>query len=391
MVINRKTILGAVISSCLCACVSVRAQEVPVSLAPSAKHRVATNTFSQNWEVFAGINYTSWFSNEEKCLVADKGFLKGFRTSFGWNAGVAKWFSPEIAVRAKLTGFKGKQVVSEDDPSRNDIDYWNLQIQPMLNINSLIWGYDQYRRWEVKPYAGIGILRCSTYDQWVAPASVGINVTRRVTEKIKIYGEIEYNLAINNMGRQGFWSDKFFSRHDTWTTFGVGLVFELGKNKWDKVPDMEALQVVPWEETKDKLNSANREIDRLNAENKDLKNRPEKIIERERIVKKHPDVSVFFDLGSHSLTNRGQLENVRKLVETAKKEDRTVQVTGYADSFTGDPAYNDKLSARRADTIVKELELMGLDRSHIRTVTGGGVDMLNPKPANRRVVVSLMK
>lgn len=370
---------------------AVAQEKVPVSLAPAAKHRVATNTFSQNWEVFAGINYTSWSSNEEKCLVADKGFFKSFRTSFGWTAGVAKWFSPEIAVRAKLTGFKGKQVVSEDDPSKNDIDYWNFQIQPMLNLNAIIWGYDQYRKWEVKPFGGLGILRCSTYDQWVAPATIGINVTRRVTQKIKIYGEVEYNLAINNMGRQGFYSDNFFNRHDTWTTFGIGLVFELGKNKWDKVPDMEAVQVVPWEETNSRLNSANREIDRLSAENRDLKNRPEKVIERERIVKKHPDVSVFFDLGSYSLTNRGQLENVRKLVETAKKEDRSVQVTGYADSQTGDAAYNERLSARRADTIVRELELMGLDRSHIHTVTGGGVDIISPKPANRRVVVSLMK
>ena len=94
----------------LCASVSAQDNISPVSLAPSAKYSVATNDFSQNWEVFAGINFSSWFSNEEKYLVADKGFFKGFRTSFGLTLGATKWFSPDIALRAKLTGTKGKRV-----------------------------------------------------------------------------------------------------------------------------------------------------------------------------------------------------------------------------------------------------------------------------------------
>lgn len=359
---------------------------VPVTLAPTAKHRVATNEFDKNWEINAAINFSSWFSNEEKYLVADKGFFKGFRTSFGLSVGATKWFSPEIALRAKLTGTKGKRVVSED-VTKNEMDYWNLQIQPMVNLSSLIWGYNQYRRWEVKPFLGVGILRNCTDNQYTVPASAGINLTRRVTERVKVFGEVEYNLAINEMGMQGGWSENMFNRHDHWTTFSVGLTFELGKNNWDHVPSMDDITVVPWEETNHRLSEANNEIDRLNGEVKDLKNRPEKVVTK----KSHPDVSVFFDLGSYSLTNRGQLENLRKLVETAKYEGRIVQVTGYADSQTGNPAQNEMLSARRADTIVKELLLMGLGASQIREVTGGGVDTLSPKPANRRVVVQLLK
>ena len=372
----------------LCASVSAQDNLTPVSLAPSAKYSVATNEFSQNWEVFAGINFSSWFSNEEKYLVADKGFFKGFRTSFGLTLGATKWFSPDIALRAKLTGTKGKRVISED-VSKNEIDYWNLQIQPMLNLSSIIWGYDQYRPWEIKPFLGIGILRNCTDNQYTVPASLGINLSRRITERIKIYAEVEYNLAINEFGREGGWSDNMLNRHDHWTTFSLGLSFELGKNKWDRVPDMDAIEVVPWAETKRQLSEANSEIDRLSGEVTELKNRPEKVVTK--TVKDRPDVSVFFELGSYSLTKRGQLENVRKLVETAKAENRIVQVTGYADSQTGSPQQNEMLSARRADTIVHELLLMGLRTDQIRIVTGGGVDTLNPKPANRRVVVSLLK
>lgn len=383
-----KKIMAPGLTLFLCASVSAQDNITPVSLAPSAKYSVATNEFSQNWEVFAGINFSSWFSNEEKYLVADKGFFKGFRTSFGLTLGATKWFSPDIALRAKLTGIKGKRVISED-VSKNEIDYWNLQVQPMLNLSSIIWGYDQYRPWEIKPFLGIGILRNCTDNQYTVPASLGINLSRRITERIKIYAEVEYNLAINEFGREGGWSDNMLNRHDHWTTFSLGLSFELGKNKWDRVPDMDAIEVVPWVETKRQLSEANSEIDRLSGEVTELKNRPEKVVTK--TVKDRPDVSVFFELGSYSLTKRGQLENVRKLVETAKAENRIVQVTGYADSQTGSPQQNEMLSARRADTIVHELLLMGLRTDQIRIVTGGGVDTLNPKPANRRVVVSLLK
>lgn len=383
-----KKIMAPGLTLFLCASVSAQDNLTPVSLAPSTKYSVATNEFLQNWEVFAGINFSSWFSNEEKYLVADKGFFKGFRTSFGLTIGATKWFSPDIALRAKLTGTKGKRVISED-VSKNEIDYWNLQVQPMLNLSSIIWGYDQYRPWEIKPYLGIGILRNCTDNQYTVPASLGINLSRRITERIKIYAEVEYNLAINEFGREGGWSDNMLNRHDHWTTFSLGLSFELGKNKWDRVPDMDAIEVVPWAETKRQLSEANSEIDRLSGEVTELKNRPEKVVTK--TVKDRPDVSVFFELGSYSLTKRGQLENVRKLVETAKAENRIVQVTGYADSQTGSPQQNEMLSARRADTIVHELLLMGLRTDQIRIVTGGGVDTLNPKPANRRVVVSLLK
>ncbi|MBQ9571189.1 MAG: OmpA family protein, partial [Prevotella sp.] len=89
------------------------------------------------------------------------------------------------------------------------------------------------------------------------------------------------------------------------------------------------------------------------------------------------------------LTHRGQLVNIKKLVQTAKDERRNIIVTGYADSQTGNQQLNERLSAQRADTIVKELLEMGVDAKNIKIVIGGGVDILRQVPANRRVVVSL--
>ena len=154
---------------------------------------------------------------------------------------------------------------------------------------------------------------------------------------------------------------------------------------------MENIEVVPWFETERELKRTRRQVRDLKQEVDYYRNQ-EKTEEPapQTIVKSNsPEVSIFFEIGSSELNHRGQLENIKKLVEVAKNEQRTIIVAGFADSSTGNVQLNEKLSARRADTIVKEIMEMGIDAQQIKIVIGGGVNTLNPVPANRRVVVSL--
>ena len=138
---------------------------------------------------------------------------------------------------------------------------------------------------------------------------------------------------------------------------------------------------------------------RIRRQNKDLRakmmwmedNHPvtKEVTAAPTIISKVPDISIFFELGSAELKHRGQLVNIKKLVQTAKEERRKIVVTGYADSQTGNQQLNERLSARRADAIVKELLEMGIEMQNIKIVIGGGVNILNQVPANRRVVLSL--
>jgi outer membrane protein OmpA-like peptidoglycan-associated protein len=67
----------------------------------------------------------------------------------------------------------------------------------------------------------------------------------------------------------------------------------------------------------------------------------------------------------------------------------TLVLNGYADSNTGSAEYNQKLSLERAETVARELEKMGVKRSHIVVKGDGGVDKLSPYTYNRRVVITL--
>ena len=64
-------------------------------------------------------------------------------------------------------------------------------------------------------------------------------------------------------------------------------------------------------------------------------------------------------------------------------------VTGYADFKTGTPAYNQKLSEKRAQVVAEELVKMGVSRDKIEVVGKGGVKDLTPISYNRRAVVTL--
>ena len=64
-------------------------------------------------------------------------------------------------------------------------------------------------------------------------------------------------------------------------------------------------------------------------------------------------------------------------------------VTGFADSATGKPAYNQALSEKRAATVADELVKMGVSRDNITTKGNGGVDELSPVSFNRRATVTV--
>ena len=64
-------------------------------------------------------------------------------------------------------------------------------------------------------------------------------------------------------------------------------------------------------------------------------------------------------------------------------------VNGYADSATGTPAINQKLSEGRAEAVASELVKMGVERSNITTQANGGVDELSPISFNRRATVQI--
>ena len=364
---------------------------------PVLKYSVATNSFWSNWFVQVGGDFNSWISDQEHGRGLDGGdhygLFAGDRTSWGGAIALGKWFTPGIGLRTKLQLWNAKQVGPENPTSK--FKYWTLNEQVMLNLSNLLCGYNPTRVWNVIPFFGGGISRNCDDNFYAMQLSVGLQSSWRLCKYANIYVEAGWNRleedfdgAFGNTLKDSHvnrgWEDK-----DNNLYAEVGLTFNLGKSTWEKTPDVDAIKAL----AQSQIDALNAQLNDANAENARLKNMlaNQKPVETPKAVKEFitTPVSVFFNINRTNIASQKDLVNVQALAKYAKENNCKLSVTGYADSATGTPAINQKLSEGRAATVTEELVKMGVGRDKITSVGKGGVDELSPISFNRRATVQI--
>ena len=364
---------------------------------PVLKYSVATNSFWSNWFVQVGGDFNSWISDQEHGRGLDGGdhygLFAGDRTSWGGAIALGKWFTPGIGLRTKLQAWNAKQVGPENPTSK--FNYWTLNEQVMLNLSNLLCGYNPTRVWNVIPFFGGGISRNCDDNFYAMQLSVGLQSSWRLCKYANIYVEAGWNRleedfdgaygnALKDSHVNRGWEDK-----DNNLYAEVGLTFNLGKSTWEKTPDVDAIKAL----AQSQIDALNAQLNDANAENARLKNMlaNQKPVETPKAVKEFitTPVSVFFNINKTNIASQKDLVNVQALAKYAKENNCKLSVTGYADSATGTPAINQKLSEGRAATVTEELVKMGVGRDKITSVGKGGVDELSPISFNRRATVQI--
>ena len=142
------------------------------------------------------------------------------------------------------------------------------------------------------------------------------------------------------------------------------------------------------------LDALNASLADQQAENARLKSelakKPKEVIKVQEVYKATgAPQSVFFNIGSSRLVSKKEIVNLEAIANVAKENNVKVYVTGYADSAKGSAVYNQKLSEKRAETVAKELEKLGLSRDNMVVEGKGGVSSLTPVSYNRRVIVEI--
>ena len=376
---------------------------------PTQKYSVATNSFWSNWFVQVNGAWTAFYSNEEKGFGFDKSPLKDFRSAPGFSVALGKWFTPGLGLRTKFSAMDGRSVWSENKDN-NKIKYWNAQEQAMFNLSNLLCGYNESRVWNFIPFAGVGITRNCSYNTYTMLGSAGILNTFRLSKRVLLNLEVNYNLCGDDFeGRIGkdpktgnpqYRKDlggkgggHAFKNHDRWFTGEIGLTFNLGKVGWEKTPDVDAIKALSQSQIdalNAQLNDANAENARLNAKLRDaLAN--QKPAETPKSVREFvtTPISVFFNLNKTDIASQKDLVNIQGVAKYATENNTNLLVTGYADSATGTPERNQWLSDERAKTVAEELVKMGVSRDKIETIGKGGVDELSPISFNRRATVQV--
>ena len=355
---------------------------------PTLKYSVATNSFWSNWFIQVGADWNAWYSGQEHGQDLSTSPFKKFRSNPGVSVAVGKWFTPGIGLRTKLSGIWGKNV-TDDNNDGNGNKYWTLNEHVLFNLSNMLCGYNPNRVWNFIPFAGAGVTRSMSYNTYAMNYSVGILNTFRVSKKVGINFELGWDrLEGDADGCDYSNGNRGWDSHDNKLYAEVGLTFNLGKASWDKTPDVDAIKAL----SQSQIDALNAQLNDANAENARLKKLlAEKKEESTKGVKEFANspVSVFFNINKYKIASRKDLVNVKEMAKYAKENDANIIVTGYADSATGKPAYNQKLSEKRANTVADEIVKMGVSRDKITTEAKGGVNDLSPISYNRRATVQI--
>ena len=233
------------------------------------KHSVVTNSFWANWFIQGNLTASSFWGSQENSAVTFSSMFKGYRTNLGVSLALGKWFTPDMGLRTKLTGFWGRSVIS-DDKETNANKYLTLQEQVLFNLSNMLKGYHEERLWDCIPYIGAGIGRNMSYDTYAMGFSVGLLNTFQVTPRMAVNLDINYGLYNADFDgfNQSYEAGRSLKNHDRTVNVEVGVTYQLGKAGWRGASDAAAMQALTQSEI-DALNAIiadmQAEIDRLSS------------------------------------------------------------------------------------------------------------------------------
>lgn len=374
--------------------------------------------WNSNWFVEAKGGCTAFLGNPVGC-----GDLFD-RTSPVLQIGIGKWFNPSIGGRIEFQGMKFKNA------NRQMMSYQSVHADFMYNITGTLGQNDEgISRWDLVPFAGVGIIRNADWRNGCLCPGVmsnnnpfaidyGIQVGYRLTDRLHLIAEISGLTTTRSFDAVGT-SARF---GDTMLNLSAGLSVTIGKTGWKRTVDarpyvrqndylLERCRMLETQldqcKNKNEENaslSKNYRNDyrglnslrfRMSAEgaNYDEEANADSSLEsnpKESITIGVP-VFFYFKLNSNHLVDESQLSNLDEIAKLAISESLNISISGSADNATGNERVNQKLSKSRAQYIGQELVSRGVSREKILAVSRGGIDEYTPIEANRLTVVVLSR
>lgn len=346
------------------------------------------NKGSDNWYMGLGGGTNLYSTKGESDAKAD------FGDRLGWmgQLEIGRWNSPNWGARLVIDAGHIKHVnpnvIAPFGPEKNWV---GGHVDLMYNIVNALGTYNPDRVYSLIPYFGIGYMYGLDAD-WKKPFStdeknqsltvnVGLINNFQLSRNVALFLELGYRFL--NDGFDGV-TPKHTS-YDGLFTGTAGVKFGLGGKQSFTPAELMDYNLI---------NDLNSQINRLRADNEELRKRPEfcpecpevqppTIIEDVYI----PNV-VFFRINSARI-DRGQQVSLYNTAEYMKANpDAKVNIVAYADRQTGTPAYNLALSERRAkavaDALVKDY---GIDSSRISLEWKGDTEQPYAENAWNRVAI----
>lgn len=314
-----------------------------------------------------------------------------FGKRLGWQGQleVGRWCNPKWGGRLVIdAGYIQHDAEKVDDQTWVG-GHFDILFNP---INA--WGsYNPERVYSIIPYGGVGYMY-GLDDDWkkldddgtfkdqdqTLTFNLGMINNFQINKNIGLFLELGYRVVQGSFERHanGHEYDSFF-------TANAGIKFGLG-GKQDFTP-AELMDYTL-------INDLNNQINKLRAENDQLRLRPESCPDcpevQPSVVNENvyvPNV-VFFRLNSYKI-DKGQQVSIYNTADYLKNHaNAKVNIVAYADKKTGTPAYNLALSEKRAKAVASALiKEYGIDSDRITVDWKGDTEQPYSENAWNRVAI----
>lgn len=312
------------------------------------------NKASDNWYIGLGGGTNLYMTKGEN--DADGSF--GDRLGWMGQIEIGRWNSPNWGFRAVIDGGAIEHIANV---GYQDNHTWlGGHIDVMYDVINAWGSYNPDRVYSLVPYLGIGYMY--GLDDWEKPNSgavfkgqnqsltynVGLINNFKLSNSVALFVELGWRVMQDSFdGTSG--GDY---EYDSMFTGTAGIKFGLGGKQSFTPAELMDYNLI---------NDLNSQINRLRAENEELRLRPESCPDcpevQPTVVSEGvyvPNV-VFFRINSANI-DRGQQVSVYNTAEYLKANpDAKVNIVAYADKQTGTPEYNFALSEKRARAVADAL------------------------------------
>ena len=348
------------------ACTSINAQE-------------AENYYTKKWTdnifVGAGVGAMS---------VLNDGVTS---PTFNFNISLGKYITPTWGVRAQFSGLSQKLEKQDTGYAGDTKTFAELNFDAMLNVTTLISGYNPERVVDFYLFAGptMNFAKAVDTELTIRPDGTESRVFTEEGTKTRIGATAGLGLgfnvnekwAINLEGRMGVTPSIFGDASDCRKAEGtgrltIGATYTFGGKKFVKGGEAKIIEKV--------------------VEKEIIKEVPVEVVKE--VIKEVPSAAsaaIFFKIGKAVISPEGMV-NVKLMAKTMKNNPTTkYKVAGFADKATGSVSGNQTLSEKRAQAVYDALVAEGVSADRLEKVAMGGTDPMFEKAYLNRVVILEVK
>lgn len=197
---------------------------------------VLTNGIWDNWFVQAGVDMS--LMNPYGCNFSEV-IPKGM--TFGLNAALGKWFTPEFGLRIRgqwenglIENRKVEWLPPADDPRQNYEEHGlaAISIDAMLNLTNAISGYDPYKKWHTSGYVRAGIITQFVTGSGSPLMGAGLQQTYRLNDRLSLFGSAGYQVSTSEGLGYGMTGMEVAAGSNGFFDVDFGVVVDLGQNKF---------------------------------------------------------------------------------------------------------------------------------------------------------------